>query len=157
LELKKYLVKPKDKKILMIISIVCFFVAVLCVIGNDNREGYIYLLAFFSFSVAVMSPIIYVKNLNRVIKINMDRFYELGLKEIEVVTSFTEDKIKLHNKTTGAASELSYGVIERFVKTENMYVLFTKAEQFIVVNRKILIEKEKHKDFVRFIKEKISV
>ena len=89
------------------------------------------------------------------VKINLARVQENeGTTELKVITSFTDDKIQIHHVNTGNTSNLSYDVINRFVETKNMYTLFTKAHQFVVVNKASIIQDHENEDFIRFIKDK---
>jgi hypothetical protein len=52
---------------------------------------------------------------------------------------------------------MDYAVICRFVETENMYTLFTKAEQFIVVNKESLMKAQSNEDFIKLIMSKCKL
>lgn len=156
IELKKHFVSPKDKNYFKIVSIAGFVLAILGIVNviGGERDSIITIMILAGLFAGITMPILYLNRIKQIIKINMDRFKEAGHTEIEVTTFFTDDKIELHNVTTGASSSLDYSVICRFVETENMYVLFTRAEQFIVVDKASLISAQTNDEFIRFIREK---
>jgi len=72
---------------------------------------------------------------------------------LQLTTSFTADEIKIYRADTGGTNRISYSSIISFVETAHTYTLFTKADQFIVVNKTSLAQAKKKKDFVMFIQE----
>ena len=84
-----------------------------------------------------------------------ERIRETSTTEgIESVVSFLDKKIKLYDSESGGTIYLDYFLIVRFLETTNWYVLFTRAHQFIAVNKISLIEEGKNEDFIRFLKKK---
>jgi len=168
LEIKRYIISPKDKRTyaLFIIAGFCLaLIAVVCVLlivsEDPNYNGYYaaalgMLVAAFGIGLAVVigMTIRYFRLANMIIKANLNRFKEDGYTEILQTSSFTDDKIKIHNLTNGATVEIGYNVVCRFAETKNFYTLFTKAGQFILVNKISLIETDKNEEFVQFVKEK---
>jgi uncharacterized membrane protein (Fun14 family) len=156
IELKKHLISPKDKMIFLITFFGAFALAFGGIIDNAT-DGVNPILLLFGISVGIMVPIMYFYRVKQVIKINMNRFQEAGYTAMEVTTSFTEDKIIIHNATTGASVGLDYSVICRFAETKNMYTLFTEAEQFVVVNKASLTQSQTSDEFILFIRKKCKI
>ena len=147
-ELKRHLKNPRDKKMFVIYSLFCFFVLILGIISSSAML----------ISSGVAGNILIVLLLLRD-KIEMQRTMEkiresLGIEEIEYVITFTDDQIKIHNLQTNGTSRFIYSDINRFVETKNLYALFTRANQFITVNKNSLIQEQKDEAFIQFIKNK---
>jgi len=164
IELKKHLLPPREKMHYLITSIAAFALAFAGIAANItdgiNSPDYGFnpvLLILIGIPIGIMMPIMYFYRIKKVIQINMDRFREAGYTKIEVVTSFADDKIELHNATTGASSSIKYSAICRFAETENTYTLFTKAEQFVVVNKASLIQEQTNDEFIGFIRKKCRI
>ena len=79
---------------------------------------------------------------------------EAEIPELRCTTSFADDKVKIYWDHTGGIGRIRYNDIDRLVETENIYALFTKANQLILVNKPKLIQEQKSEDFIYFIRNK---
>lgn len=158
-EIKKHLIAPRDKWIYILLAIAGILLAVgsaMITVGLDSSYNRPF-MAIFAFGVlmTIVMSMRYFGYGNMVIKTNLNRFKESGHTEVQMTTSFTDDKIIVQNATSGATSEFDYDVVCRCAQTKNFYTFFTKAGQFIMVNRTSLIEAGKKEGFVKFIKGKL--
>jgi len=111
-------------------------------------------MAFGIFCALLIATNLVVKP-ERIIKINLQRAQETtGQTDLEIITSFTDEKIKLHNITTGNTTYLGYDAIKRIVETKDMYILFSKANQFVLVDKTTLIQQQNTEDFKQFLRDK---
>jgi hypothetical protein len=91
----------------------------------------------------------------RDIKTKLQRQQECeGTSELKLAISFLDENIKIHNLRAGGTIYMKYDSIVKLAETKNLYVLFTKAKQFIAVNKTILFQEQKNNDFIRFVKDK---
>jgi len=118
-------------------------------------DVHIFYVSIFCFIIAVLFPLIYIRQFNHVTKTNFRREQEqTGTAENERIVSFTDEKIKVHSVNTGATVFMDYNVVARCAETENIFVLFTKENLVIIVNKNSLVCEGKYEDFLRFIKGK---
>jgi len=93
----------------------------------------------------------------QVIKVILQRAKETtGYSDEEVVTSFTDEKIKLYKVATGNTTWLDYGAIVRFADMGGLYVLYTKGNQFVLVDKAQLAQRQQNEAFIGFLKNKCS-
>ena len=93
----------------------------------------------------------------QVIKAILQRAKETtGHSDEEVITSFTDEKIKLYKVNTGNTTWLDYGAIVRFADMGGMYVLYTKGNQFVLVDKAQLAQRQQNEAFIGFLKNKCS-
>ena len=77
-----------------------------------------------------------------------------GGKEGELTTFFMDDEININQTNGGDTVKISYDRITRFVESENLYVLFAKANRIVFVNKESLLQEQKSDEFIQFIKHK---
>ncbi|MCL2388093.1 MAG: YcxB family protein [Defluviitaleaceae bacterium] len=158
IEIKKHLMPPRAKRIYILLIIGGLLMAVggifFIVDPYVSHNGSFMVVVAVGLSVSIVTAICYFIQPNTIVKTNVNRFKESGHTEVRITSSFTEDKIKIQNSTSGATGEVGYDVVYRFAETENFYTLFTKTEQFIMVNKISLIEAGKNEEFVKFIRGK---
>ena len=148
-ELKRYLAPPYMKKIFMLGMIPCFMFIIMGPIVGD------YIYAIIALIVAVAFTILYILQPKIFIKKYLDMNLEAtGTAEISQTVSFFDDMITVTTENTGGTLKFSYASIARYVETKSAYSFFTKSNILIVVDKLVLIEEGKEKDFVQFINEK---
>jgi len=74
--------------------------------------------------------------------------------KLKCTVLFLEEIIKTQNVNTGNTTEIEYKHFKRFVKTKNLYVLFTKANMFLVVKKSSINKVQDKIKFSQFIKSK---
>jgi len=77
-----------------------------------------------------------------------------GKRELEMIVTFLEDKIKVLDPDSCGIMYYNYGIIVGFIEIRDIYFLATKAGQSIAVNKTSLVQEEINEDFIHFIKEK---
>ena len=148
-KLKKHKKPPHEKMRVAIASVVLVIVGILYIVLEQMNS----VLGIPMISLGLAGPLLHHFNFNYVTKVNWRRAIQSseGRDSFECITSFTDDEVKLHNPTNGGTAHIKYGTIKRFAETDEWYVLFTKDNQFIIVDKVRLIQEEKDKDFLRFI------
>jgi len=145
----KKIPKPLGDKIrIAIVMIVCIIGAVYGVILGSI------LLIIWWFIVAISALLIIKVHYIQAAKTSLARIQEsTGTSEIELITSFEDDVIKIYNASTEGTFRIAYDVITGREQTKDMYVLYTKLNQAIFIN-KTSLTKEQKDEFIRFIKSK---
>lgn len=69
-------------------------------------------------------------------------------------TSFSDAGVEVENQATGAQATIAYDNIVRLVETKNLYMLSTKANQLVIVNRTAIDGAGQREDFLRFLRER---
>ncbi len=78
----------------------------------------------------------YFVGVNNYVKVHTRRLRETtGADMCEYTTSFNDIGFVLHNHATGGTTTIAYENLCRFKETQSYFVLFTKANQFGVVNK----------------------
>jgi len=117
-------------------------------------EG-LYVFSFGAIVLALVLPLFFYRNIKKAVKLQFQRINEsTGADELELDISFNVDKITIFCPMTNGTSFIEYKNLEKLVKTKNMYVLLTKARQFIAVDKAELAEKRK--EFLRFVRSKME-
>ena len=117
----------------------------------------LHVISIFGFLLFAAALLSYPWHLNRVIKLDLDRAEEMtGIRERESEVSFLDDAIKIHDAKLNNTSEINYNHFSRFAKTDNLYVLFTKTNVFLPINRTSIIAKQDDVQFGKFIKNKCT-
>lgn len=94
--------------------------------------------------------------INKICKLSLQMLEEnTGKTEIEYEIYFDEVEIRLSNLTTEGESKLKYKSFVRFERVANMYILFTEANQNIIMFRES-IDANKISEFESFITEKCT-
>ena len=138
-----------------IIAIFAIFIGFFMIFGRKYGDETSFIPGLICVAAGTCIVIAVLRQIKAIEKIALQRIKEVsGKNEIECTTEFTKDKINTYNITNGAASEINYHDIARVVETENMYTLFTKANQFVVANKNNLIEQDENENFKQFIREK---
>jgi len=129
------------------------FFVIIAVLGFEFRIVAILLAGIFLTAFLIIEILLVPK---RVAQVNLQRAQEsTGTTDLEVLTSFTNDGVKTFNFSTNGTATFNYNNFIRFAETKNMYILFTKASQFVVVNKKTLAQEGKTKEFRQFIRSKL--
>jgi len=148
-ELKKYVRDPNHKLILILGWLLWFMLFAISIFTKN------YLFVIFGSFAIISMTFSYWQAFRKLVKINLERAKEnTGTTELNVITSFTDDKINIYTVNTGNTTKLNYDAIIRFAETKNMYALFSKGNQLVVINKASIIQEQKTDDFVRFIKNK---
>jgi len=139
-ELKLYLISPRQK-IPAILGIILSIYA-----SIYFRSAFFIVLIFIFISII---PFSIMQNIKMMIK----RIQETtNAREYECTTSFGDESMTMINHSTNGTTNILYDNIHRFVETNNYYALFTKAEQFVLVNKKDIEQAQKKEEFISFIK-----
>lgn len=139
-ELKLYLISPRQK--------ITAFLGILLSIWASIYFG----SAFFIMLIFIFISIIPL-SIKQNIKIIIKRMQETtNAKECECTTSFGDESLTMTNHSTNGTTNICYDNIKRLVETKNYYALFTKAEQFVLVNKKDIDQAQKKEEFISFIK-----
>jgi len=147
-ELKRHRRRPQDK----IIFILCAMFGLFVIIRSIVTQNTTFTIIGIAFVVLILLVIVRDEVVSRQMWTKIGE--SSGTEELEMIVSFLEDNIKICDPQSGGIMYVSYDTICRFVETKNMYILFTKAHQCVVVNKMSLIQEQKNEDFIRFIKEK---
>ena len=149
-ELEWHLWKPGYIKLYALLSLLFVGVIVYAIVSRSAQLAAIGIFGIIVvFSVVLRYKISQRKMWER-IKETTDK------EEIERVVSFAEDKIVIFDPISGGTVYINYDAIRRIAETKRIYALFTKADQFVVVNYESLTHQNKNEDFIRFIKEKCA-
>jgi len=148
-KLKKYKKPPHEKMRVAIASVVLVIVGALYIALEQMNS----VLGFPIISLGLAGPLLHHFNFNYVTKVNWRRMIESsgGMDTFELITSFTEDEVKVYNPANGGTAHIKYGTIKRFAETDEWYILITKENQFIIADKVRLIQEGKDKEFLRFI------
>ena len=88
-------------------------------------------------------------------KLNVEREVEAtGNTEAEITLTFLADRVKTYHAGSGRSIRIRYDDFVRFAETERTYTMFTKASQFIVVNKTALIQEGKSEAFLLFLRDR---
>ena len=129
------------------------FCGVMTLIWSIGEQLYV-LTPIILIGTFVIGMLVFISP-RRTVKTTLQRIKETtGEDQLELVTSFTDESIKIHYVKSGNDSQLGYDSITRFVDTKDLYILFSKGQQFVLVNKDTLTRENENDDFVRFIKEK---
>jgi len=116
-----------------------------------------YLFTFGAILFTILVPIFYIRNLKQAAKLHFKRIHEsTGTNELELEISFNDDRVTIFCIATNGTSFVEYENFARIAETKNMYVIFTKARQFIVISKDELVEKSERKRFIKFIASKME-
>jgi len=156
-ELKRHLRKPNDRRFLIRYPIFGLAFLLLGIYGITS-QSISFILSIFCIFVGVFSIIVVLLLILRGKGAQKEMWEGVkentGTEEIVYVVSFDEDNVKIHSPRTGGTVYNKYDLIYRFAETKNMYMLFTKANQPIIVNKATLTKEQKTEEFMRFIKDK---
>ncbi|MBU3107354.1 YcxB family protein [Clostridium gasigenes] len=146
-ELKNYLVPSKLKIFIKIMVIICALLGLISIFIS----GVLPVIFFLAAGIFIAE---YFYAINKFYKTVMHRMEEtVGKMETKYKVYFDEVGAIVNNLDTGAKGHMKYNIFVRFVETPNVYVIFTKANQFIIIFKNCLDE-GKVNDFKIFIKEK---
>ena len=139
-ELKLYLISSRQKIPAILGVILSIYASIYF------RSAFFIVLIFIFISIIPFS-------IKQNIKIIIKRIQETtNAREYECTTSFGDESLTMINHSTNGIINICYDNIHRFVETNNYYALFTKAEQFILVNKKDIEQAQKKEEFFSFIK-----
>lgn len=87
------------------------------------------------------------------LKLNIARLREIsGAEGYQMSTWFDHTGINIQNYMTNATSKIQAVHFRRVAETENLYIIFTKANQYMLVFKNCLDEAQR-KLFIAFLKE----
>lgn len=145
--LKKYSISPRLKNFLKIFAIISAIFALICIpVSLKFSIFFAFLVLVFILEYFLAVNIFYKKSLF-IMKENT------GLNEYCYKVFFDETGAVVNNLSIGATVQLKYDAFVRIEEINNMYVLFTKANQYIIVFKDCLDNKQVN-DFKTFIKER---
>ena len=149
-ELKKYLIPRKQKIVLLVADLLA---VVLMIIAAMIFQSYVFVV-LLAVSILIY-PLEYILLANRYVKMNIKRLQEsIHAKECEYTTSFNDTGFKLINHSTNAVVTIVYEDIARFVETQTYYAVFTKADQFGVVNKYALKGVDERDELKNYLKHR---
>ena len=139
-ELKLYLISSRQKIPAILGVILSIYASIYF------RSAFFIMLIFIFLSIIPFS-------IKQNIKIMIKRIQETtNTSEYECTTSFGDESLTFLNHSTNGITNIYYDNIYRLVETNNYYALFTKAEQFVLVNKKDIDQAQKKDEFFSFIK-----
>ena len=151
-EVRRYSRKRGDRITFIILSILGFAIAVGGLLAQDTIITGIGLVAGICNMIFLLMVIIRPKlTLKRELEQIQENF---SAAEMEIITSFADDRIKTHFPQSGATIFTNYNDISRFIETPNMFVLLTKTKQAVITDKLRLIQEQKNEAFIQFIKNK---
>ena len=150
IELKRFLKPPNEIRYVIIYSTVLLIIAIIGLIFQH------YYFTAIGLGFGIGGPLFYIKQFNYMTRKNWKRMVESsgGVSELEVITTFMADGVKTYNKQSGGSSFINYNSIFRFAETDNIYALFTKENQFIVIDKISIEHEQKTKELINFLREK---
>lgn len=144
--LKKYSISPKFKNFLKIFIIICTIFALICIpVSLKLSVLFIFLVLIFILEYYLAINIFYKRSIS-VLEENSEKEgfkYKVFFNEIGAV---------VNNLSIGATVNLKYDAFIRLEETNNMYFLFTKSNQYVIVFKDCLNTKQII-EFKTFIKE----
>ncbi|MCL2569174.1 MAG: YcxB family protein [Oscillospiraceae bacterium] len=143
-EVKKKIHSSRERKGFLIVAVAAFLVG----FGNAN-EGNIP-LATVAFVACFGFVLMYFRSSNS-LTIGGGKISDSAA---DYITSFPPEGIKVSAANGGEEVTIPYDTVTRFLETEQLYVLFTRKDQVIPVNKLSLAEEKKSDDFLRFTKVK---
>ena len=148
--LRKYWKPPQEKLRVMLASAALALLGIAYLLLWEDRLGIVMILCGFA------GPFLHHLNFRYVSKVNEKRAMESagGAEDNERLVAFAEEEIVIRSTMNENVSRINYNAIKRFAKTENLYALITKENQFIMVNRTQLAQAQKEENFLSFIGEK---
>ena len=145
--LKKYLVPSKLKNLIKIMVIICVLLGLINIFISRVR-----VVIFFLVAGIFIAEYFYI--INKVYNTCMQRMKEtVGKRETKYKVYFDEVGAIVNNLDTGAKIHMKYDVFVRFAETPNVYAIFTKSNQFIILFKNCLDEGQLN-EFKIFIKGK---
>jgi len=150
-DLKQFAMPPFEKfRIIM-----SLFGCLLFIAGCIALQNMIAIFTGIMFMIyLVVNPIIEFRN---GIKLYWARVMEsTGVSELEIQVSFTDTHIKVLHLTTGGLGQYKYSAIARFAETKNLYALYTRLNQCIVINKTSIENENKTAEFLSFLKQKCT-
>ena len=148
-ELRKYLIKPKIRKMIYIMS------AVFVVLGILSIPLKFYTLMTVSFGGAIILMIELHIVAGKQVKIMIARIREsYNTDQVDAKLIFEDDSFKTVNLITNGELSLTYDIMSGFVETENYYTLFTKQYQLLIVDKQ-QFDSHRQEQFLQLMKEKM--
>lgn len=145
--LKKYSISPRLKNFLGIFAIISAIFALICIpVSLKFSVFFAFLVLVFILEYFLAVNIFYKKSLSIMKE-------STGLNEYCYKVFFDETGAVVNNLSIGATVQLKYDAFVRIEEIRNMYVLFTKANQYVIVFKDCLDNKQVN-DFKMFIKER---
>lgn len=148
-ELRKYLIKPKIRKMIYIMS------AVFVILGILSIPLKFYTLMTVSFGGAIILMIELHIVAGKQVKIMIARIREsYNTDQVDAKLIFEDDSFKTVNLITNGELSLTYDIMSGFVETENYYTLFTKQYQLLIVDKQ-QFDSHRQVEFLQLVKEKM--
>lgn len=152
--LKKHVIKPTFKIILEILAVLLIFMGVVYVFLYllDIYKSILFVIfCFCAATYFIWLPIYFA---NKFYKVNISRLGEINeAKQFEYKVYFDEVGAIVNNLTTRSTVNIRYDFFIRVVEVTDLYFIFTKSDQFIIIFKDCLDNKQIN-DFNIFIKEK---
>lgn len=146
-EIKKQLMPPKQRAVFIVFTIIFACLSI-----------YSFFIQFYSLTiVCIVAEIVFLVEykliLNNYIKINLKRILETtNAEQYDCTSSFCDDGVKIINHSTNASGTIHYDNICRFTEAKSIYALFTKANQFVFVNKNVIDAEHQREAFISFLK-----
>lgn len=146
-EFKKYIIPSIFRRIIMGLVIVCIMFAVISLLVSK-----FYVFVFLILSAIFAGEYFLMINISK--KRCIKQIEEtIGKREVKYKVYFDEEGVIVNNLGTNAKANMKYGVFKRVSETKNLYVMFTKGNQFVLIFKDCLDNNQKE-EFEIFIKEK---
>lgn len=146
-EFKRYIVPPIFRRIIIGLVIVCITFAFISLLVSSF---YVFLFLLLGAILAVEYFLMINISKKRCIKQIEET---IGKREVKYKVYFDDEGVIVNNLGTNAKANMKYGVFKRVVETKNLYVMFTKSNQFVLIFKECL-DNNQNEEFKIFIKEK---
>lgn len=154
-EFLKIAMTSGQKRLLKIMSLVCFLMAIIFVVFWILSSMKIFLVyAAICVALIIYLFIVFLIVLGKIKLSYIDSIKEFSDKgELEFKSFFNENGVNISNLTTSANFEIKHEFFYRLEETPSMYVLITKSGQYVLIFKNYL-NSEEIKSFKAFIKTK---
>jgi len=117
-----------------------------------------YLLAVPFLVLFFGSILAYPWHLSRVVKLDLARLKETrGTDEVKSSLFFMDESVKICNTASEAEIYIKYEDFKRSAHTKNFFVLFTKANLSLAVNKASIIKKQEDVKFREFVRSRCKI
>lgn len=149
---RKNIYPPIMKRFMEITILICIFCSILNLFIVKSISYFIFLFIMIFILITL-----YFYRVNYSYKYVIKRMEETyGKREIKMNVYFDEEGARVSNFESGAKVYIKYKLFTRLVETSNIYVLFTKYNEIIVVFKECL-DKSQIDEFPIFIKSKCKI
>lgn len=146
-ELKKHIVPPILRRTIIGLGIACIAFSFISLLISN-----FYVFVFLILGAILVGEYFLIINISN--KRCIKQIEEtIGKREVKYKVYFDDEGVIVNNLGTNAKANMKYEVFKRVAETKDVYAMFTKTNQFVLVFKNCLDNNQK-KEFKIFIKEK---